>query len=553
MGLFRSILISFVFLFVSLRADIDTRHILYLMQSNEVEKAFTEYQKALNENIADFETLQKMSLILLKKGVSSPDLEIQQLSVLGAGIAASSNSLEILEIGLNSPVMQTQLMSLNFLSMLQDDKIDSLLMKAMSSDFLPTRLEAVYHMAQRKHPYALGQMESLMFRLPPFLKPLFPSLLATLGTTEAKRHLKRFLNDANPDCRIETILSIANNSLDELLPDLRSRLQNSTIAEKEAICFVLSFFKDTSCIQELKKLADNSQENVALAAAKALYTIGDESKKNVIFKLAEVNNNFAIYLLKDISNSEDFLYNLSKSKNKQTKLNATYALLKRKDKRSLEGLKDLFVSKDDLAMEPFFSNGRTMLYFKAVPSAVHRMKDSRFDPSITLSIKESILKDSIELDEESFLKIANHILKNNQTELIPMLISLLENLSTTNAIELIKENSRNGASSLIKDYCNLSLYRLKQEGNYENYIANWIKQKNHEDLIKVTLSNENEKKSSSVYDLTKEESSRLLIDMYTALAAKQDPKSLAIIVESIKKTNPKNRYALLGILIRAAE
>ncbi|MBN2479315.1 MAG: HEAT repeat domain-containing protein [Parachlamydiales bacterium] len=556
MGLFKKFLIfNILVASIIFSNELDSRHILYLMHSNEIEKAFLEYQKNKSH---DFEILQKMSLILLKNGAKSSDLEIQQMCMFGAGLAASSSSIDILELGLNSSVMQTQLVSLHFLSMYQDDKTDKLLTKAMGSDFLPTRLEAAYHMAKRKHPHAIGQIESLMFRLPAFLKPYFPSLFALIGTTESNKYIKKFLNDPNPDVRIETILSIANFSLDDLLPFLRKKFANATIGEKEALTYAISTLKDSSANDAIEKLAVSPVENVKISAARSLYLLGIESKKDVLIDMAKQNNLFAISNLQIVNGSEDFLYSLTKSNNKQVKFNAAISLLKRKDFRSVDPILEFLISdQNDLAFEPFFSVGRTMMYFKIVPAALHRMKDARFDPSITLSIKESILKDALELKEDDFLFIAKTIFDKNQNDLVPMLISLLENLGSEKAIELIKANSLHSKSTLIRDYCNLSLYRLKQDGPYEEYIANWIKKQNHLDIIKINISNSDKEKSksnvSNIYTLTKEESSRLLIDMYTALASKQNEQSLSIIVDSIRKTNPKNRYALAGILIRATE
>ena len=75
-----------------------------------------------------------------------------------------------------------QLLSLHFLTQFEDDKVSDLLNQAMSSDFLSTRMEAAFYMAQKKHPHATGQIEGLMFRLPPPFKPYFPSFFAILGT-----------------------------------------------------------------------------------------------------------------------------------------------------------------------------------------------------------------------------------------------------------------------------------------------------------------------------------------------------------------------------------
>jgi len=51
------------------------------MHSNEIEKSFSQYQKTYENEPIDLETLQKMSLILLKIGAKSEDSEIQKLSM----------------------------------------------------------------------------------------------------------------------------------------------------------------------------------------------------------------------------------------------------------------------------------------------------------------------------------------------------------------------------------------------------------------------------------------------------------------------------------------
>ena len=99
---------------------------------------------------------------------------------------------------------------------------DELLNRAMSSDFLSTRMEAAFYMAQKKHPRAVGQIEGLMVRLPPIFRPLFPSLFALIGTSEATAALRRLLDDLEPQVRIESILNIARLGRDDLLPHFAS-------------------------------------------------------------------------------------------------------------------------------------------------------------------------------------------------------------------------------------------------------------------------------------------------------------------------------------------
>ena len=557
MGLFKTLIklfIIFNIFVVSLIAEeTDKRHILYLMHSNEIDKALNQYQKAWENEPLDLEILQKMSLILLKNGANSSDIETQKLSMFGAGLSASNISLEILEIGLKSSDLETQLLSLHFISLLNDNKTDLLLTKAMRSDFLPTRLEAAYHMAQRKHPHAIGQIESLMMKLPIFLKPFFPHLFAMIGTDGATKFLLRFLNDSNSDVRLETILSIANLNRDDLLQHIRKKLPNSTIGEKEAIFYAFYKLKDSSTIKDIEKLSTSSIENVKLSALRALYHLGDSSKKADIEKLAKEGNLFAISILKEITGSENTLKTLLKSKNKLIKVNAAISLLGLKDSSGLDTLKTILITDSkDTALQPFLSIGRTMMYFKIVPLAIYRVKDIKNDPS--LSIREGLLKEALELNEDDFLSLIKAIYDTPQSDLIPTATALLENLASEKAIAFLKDKAKFSNIPLIRDYANLALYRLKEEGPYESYIATWIKSQDEDLIIQLNINPEKKSaKTQNIYSLTKEESTRLLLDMFIALSSKQDETSLKIIVSAIKKTNPKNRYALAGMLIRATQ
>ena len=57
----------------------------------------------------------------------------------------------------------------------------------------------------------------------------------------------------------------------------------------------------------------------------------------------------------------------------------------------------------------------------------------------------------------------------------------------------------------------------------------------------------------SSFDLTPEESSRLLIESYQALAEKHDAKSIDSLLEALKEGNAKNRYVLSGLLLLAIQ
>ena len=532
------------------------KHALYLMHTGQARQALSHYQQmAKKDKMHDFELLQNLSLILLHQGAKNQDPLVERLTMLGAGLAASTHSLEILETGLTSADPQTQLTSLHFICSLQDDRANELLLKAMSSEFLLTRLEAAYEMAQRKHAHAVGQIEALMHRLPPMFKPFFPQFFAMMGTSDATIVLKDLLNDMNIAVRIEAIHSVAQFDRDDLLPLIRKRATHNNIAEQEACAFVLGKLKDSSSIPLLKKLKQSPIENVKLAASFSLHLLGDASAKEEIFSSAKNNSLFAIASLGNIPGGEEILVSLLNNTDIQVRVNASVSLLSRRDPRAIKGLKEILLPDEkDLAFQPTPSLGKAFLFWRVIPSASQRTKDPSIDLSLSLSMKEHLLKESLELKENDFFFLVKMIFDHHQKELIPSLINLLENLQTEKAIALLKDYAQMAGAPLIRDYCHLALFRLKEDGPYEKYVMNWTLRQNKQDMIKLRpFLPRNNRLENSQYNLSAEESSRLLIEMYSALAGRQTQKCIEVIVEAMKKGNYKNRYALAGLLLRATE
>jgi hypothetical protein len=164
------------------KAGINKLHILYLLQTKEFQKGidlYFEYKKALGGR-HDFEILQQMALIILERGARSNDTEEQIKSIYGSSIAGITASVDILEAGVLSPHPQTQMASIQYLASLQDDRCEELLNKAMSSDYFFTRMEAAHQLAMRKSKNAVGQIESLMYKVPPQMRFFFPQFFALI-------------------------------------------------------------------------------------------------------------------------------------------------------------------------------------------------------------------------------------------------------------------------------------------------------------------------------------------------------------------------------------
>lgn len=531
-------------------------HSLYLMHQNQVEESIEKYRE-FSEMTGrhDFEILQQMGLVLLQKGIQNPDPQIFMMTLFGAGLSGSANALEILERGISHPDPQVQLLSLHFIAKINDDKTAEIFNRAMSSDYLGIRMEAAFYMAERKHPHAVGQIEGLMYRLPPAFKPYFPSLFALLGTSDATHALRRLIEDPDPQTRVESILHVARLGRDDFLPLLRKRLTHTHIAELEATAFAIGALKDSHSLPKLRKLVNSPTDTVRLSAALSSLQLGDRSHIPLVIELAGQSNLFAIAALGSISGTEETIAHLLQSSDLQVRTNAAAALLQHRDPRCLSVLAEILIDDTrDLAFQPFLSVGRTLSALKAIPSAELRSKDPGIDLNYSLALREHLLREAIHLPEPYFFELARQIFAHNQHDLVPTTIGLLENLQSEGAIALLKEGAQKTGSPLIRDYCHLALYRLNQEGPYEDYINHWVMNQKEAELIQFRqLLPWKYRLEQSDYTLTAQETSRLLIDAFVSIASKRDEKAISFLLEAIQNGNPYNRYALMGLLMKATE
>ena len=568
MGLFKTLLKFFLCLSclsvysentVIEKKVINKQQIPYLMQCNEIRRSidlYQEYRKELGRH--DFEILQQMAMILLEQGAHSDDPEKQLLSLYGSNIGGISSSIDILESGVQSRHPQTQLAAIQLIGQLQDDRSDELLTKAMSSDFFYTRMEAAYFLAVRKNRNAVGQIESLMYRIPPQMRFFFPEFFALIGTTEAISVLRQLMDDKFHMTRIESILSAARFGRDDLLPIIRARATHLNVAEQEACATAFGLLRDSKSLPLLKKLAGSSSDNIRLAAYRALAALGDTQVKDQIIKMASEQNQHAISVLGDVAGGEDVLLGLIKNENIQVRFNAAFALLKRRDPRCAPYLLE-FILRDsrDLGFQPQFTVGNSLMAWKVIPSVLQHAKENPFDIlAMSLKVREQMLRECLELPEKEFLEIAQRIFDTKQADLIPLLVVLLQNQQTTAALDLLATKAQAAGAPLIRAYCSLALFRIRQEGPYLEKTRQWIALKKNTELIRFrpTLPwNNRISESTSSLELTPEENSRLLIECYQSLADRHEDDSIDIILDGIKEGHIKNRPVLAGLLMRALQ
>lgn len=541
------------------KTPVNKLHILYLLQSKEFGRSidlYREYKQSLGRH--DFEVLQQMALLILEQGARSLDPETQLMSIFASGIAGISASVDILEAGILSTEPQTQMAAIQFLGRLQDDRSEELLTKAMSSDFFFTRMEAAHQLALRKSRTAVGQIESLMYKVPPQMRFFFPPFFALIGTSDAIALLKHMMDDPFHMTRIEAILSAARFGRDDLLPFIRTRATHLNVAEQEACAAAIGLLKDSKSLPLLRTLSNSPSVNVKLAAKQALYSLGEESAKEEICSLAKEGNPFAIALLADIPDSEDLLFSLTKHAQLQVRFNAVFALLRHSDPRVAAPLIEFLIRDSrDLGFQPQNTVGNALMSWKVIPSAQQHKQEGPYDlNSLSVNVREYLLKECLELPSSQFLLIAEAIFDAKQTDLIPLLISLMENLQTPDAIHLLQAKAQTVGAPLIRSYCELALLRLKKADHYKTSVLQWIAKTKNLEMFRfrpmlpwnVRLSDKN-----TPFELTPEENSRLLIECYQTIVEEHDEMSIEILLEGLQTGHPKNRPVLAGLLIQAIQ
>lgn len=531
------------------------QRILFMMHSGSTDAAIQLYEDLFNATGKhNTELLQQMGLTLLEQGSRSSDPEEQLMTLFGAGIAFNEKTMHILKTGLNSRNPQLQLIALNFLARYQNDEADEYINLALRSNNLLVRLEAAHQLALKKHPKAVGQIESLMAKLDPELHAVFPQLFAMVGDTASSKILKKLLANPYEAVRIEAILSSAKYGRDDMLPKIRNLATHQATVQLEAAARALGDLKDEVSVPRLELLSTSTSPNVRLTALLSLIKLGRKEYISKIAEMAKEGDLFAIYSLGDIPGTENLLYQLAQRGDFNVRLNAALGLLERKDVRCNAFLKDLLIKDSrDLGFVKSTSKGRGLIYWRAVASARQHFEELPLALELSLNFREDVLRSIMELSEAEFIKTCRMIFDAGQNDLVPTAIYLLENLQSEGSIALLKEYQQKVGVPLIRNYCNLALYKLNEEGRYDEILREWINLQIDTDLIQLRPFVPWEARDDQTpYVITPHETSRLLVEAIEAFAKKQDDKGINVLIEAIRRGKNKNKYALAGLLIRAS-
>lgn len=553
MALFTFLLTSISPLLAAFPMDV-SGPMLYAIHRGEAERGFESYLSHAKEcQTQDFALLQQAAKALLEQGIDSKDPEILLMCMFGAGVATSTEMLPILEKGLRCDDLRTQLIALSYLGKLQDDEADRILLDSLSSPFVIVRLEALLQLAKRNYPTTMSHLQSLMIKVPPPIRTVFSQIAIHVEGADATRFLRQLLSDPDVDVRIETILTVADGGRDDFLPTLRMLAQGASYAQQESCALAFGVLKDHLSLGKLKNFAESKQEAVRLAACKSLYELGEMSYLAAIESEAKGGSLLAISILGTLEEGKETLAQLISHSERDVRLNAVLALLIQRDRRALAHVEEILLEDArDTGFWRITSASGGLKAWKTLPSASQQDKHYPGIVGKTLGLREQVLVQCLEFEEDDFLNLARKICQKRQNNLIPIVIELLQNKKSDSVIQFLKEGYQKAGAPLMRNYCTLALYRLKEEGPYEEQLIAWVKARGSEELIRF----KEEKDAPAFCDphnLTPEETSRFLIEACEALASAQNPAGTCALIHTIAHGNAKNRYALAGLLMRTTE
>lgn len=531
-----------------------TGRILFLIQQGEHEQALKLYQTTFQATGQhDFELLHQIGLRILDYGFKQHDPECQLLALFGASVSAHEDVYYILEESLKNKLPEIQLIALNALANFQNDRADQALMRVLGSPSLQVRYEAVHQLCKKKHIHAVSHTESLMYKTPKSLWLVYPPLFAMVGDSHSTRILRKLFANSSQHVRLAVILGAAKYGRDDLLPQIRQLAAQLQFAQQEACAYTLGLLKDEQSIPKLEKMTLSQYPTVALAAQVALYHLGREDSIKAIEKAAAEEDLFAIAALGSLADHPNILMDLIKKPNLQVRFNAIIALLQQHHPSGLDGVEDILIrDKRDLAFTSYQSPGHAFKAWKVTPSASSLLKDDLSAYQEHLELRETVLQQVRELSETRFIALAHQIFTKQQNDLIPHTVDLLEDLGTVEAINCLKQHQQQLGAPLVRQYCNLALYKLQEPGPYGEQLRQWVKLQSQTQFIRFQPFVPWEWGENS-YNLTPEETSKLLINSFEAFAKHQDTQGIETLIEAIATGHSKNKYALAGLLLRATQ
>lgn len=537
--------------------------ILYTSQKS-VEQALNSYLKALDTyGEHDFSLLRTISIYCLKQGLQSPDPYTRKSTIIGAGLVGSEESLDILSQAMDTEDPLQQLFVLSVISQHLGNAADELLFQALSSPYPIIRLEAAYRLACRKNIKVIDYLHAFIHKLPEDIQCLAAAIFLKLETEESDTYVRQLLSSPKATTRNHVTLLIGEYRQKRFLPTLRNLLTSASPLDREAAIYALGLMKDGQSYHMIKRLSENQNPDISLAAAQALLALGKEEESlPILTKQIQENRCYAIYTARFLSKEVGIPLILPlflQSSNLEVKLNAALALihLKCDHPQLLSFMTEWLVQPHyTQALLPIFSPGHaTQAWrYRNLILPTHSIERAKALSTIQAT-EEQILISLLELPKEAYLPYIERILKSQKTSLAAKAITFLAHSSHQRALDILHQASQLPGEPVIRAYANLALYNLTKDPKNKLALHHYAQELITETLVFFDAEEEQPHPNSPYlrYQISPEIRAKLMLDILEALVTSKNPEDIRLLVQLMTQIQAKNRHILAGLLMKIIE
>ena len=524
----------------------------YFCKTQKTEKAVEAYLDYLTKTgLHDEEALRSLSLSILEESMSGENQELQLLSLFCLSKLGEKIAQPYLEKLILSPFPECQLSAIASPFLSSDQIYEKHLLRLMGSPYLGIRLQALYQLAQKKHPSTVGLAASLEQKIPEQYHMLLPLIYAEINDSTARHELKKLLNHSFEHVRTETMAQIGNHNIRDFTPQLQRILNRPSTTDQEMALMILTDWSALSSLPVVEQLCDSKNINLRCTA---LYAIHKEKENFATEKMAETlksNQPVPLRWGRFYPKLENELVSFLNHPDQTLSLNATLSLLDLKSTKALAKAVSfvLGIYKDNFFW-PSQSPGGACTYWKVVHGPQPPMIPAPELHRATLYLAETMLGHIATLDDIAFFNCCDQIIRADISPLFPRMIALLAESSSDIAITTLKKCSQKLGTPSLRILAVLALYTKEPSAEGLHAIIAWIEAQPTSQLFKIrNIPDPNQMEVLKAHKLSLEQTSELVLQAYQTLADSQDPEALTAMVKWLRTANTRHRCILATAIL----
>lgn len=541
-----------------------TNYKIFCAGQQSTQQALSLYLEALDTHKEhDFVVLRKIAENCLRQSLGSLDPQTREGAIIGAGLARSMETLDILSLAMENPNPTQQLLVLSVLATNPSKTSNELLFKALSSPYPFIRLEAAYQLASLKNTKVVDHLHSFIHKLPEEIRALSAAIFLRLETEESDAYIRELLASSKSTTRNYTALLIGEYQQKRFVPTLRSLLTSASFIDQEGALYALGKLKDGQSYPHIKHILKKDSPDLSLAAAQALIYLGNEEEALPILKQQiQEEKPRALYTGRILSQEEGIPLLLPiflNTSHAEPKLNAGLALL------HLGCTHPELIEYFTLWLEaPHYhqiitqspSQGRATSSWKFTPIILPNEVAERHKLlSVIHHTEEHILELLLRLPHEAFLPYVERILQSQKTNLAAKSILFLSQLPNKQSLDIISKATQLPGEPIIRAYANLALYHLTKDPEQKLLLHQHAHRLIQHSLVFIGTESDTPTPQATHlrYQVTPETRAQLMLDILETLVSTKTHEDIRCFLQLMTQTNTKNLPILSGLLMKMIE